>query len=286
MADRIALSDGREVGYAECGDPRGVPLIYLHGAPGSRLEASPDAPFAADIAAAGVRLIGMERAGYGVSPARSGRSVHAQAEDVEGFADQLGLERFGLVGWSSGGPLVLAAAARLRDRVLGVGTIASIAPIDGVGLDGVGERAFLEQALQDAEMLRGEMKKLAAAMRDDAATTSISLLGPMLNDADVEFTLLPDVNPFMMADLAESARGDYAGYADDCLALVADWGFDLGDISVPVRLIHGTDDHIVPIRHSSYLAESLPNASFTSHDGDGHISVLRHLGDLCEQLTL
>jgi pimeloyl-ACP methyl ester carboxylesterase len=121
-------------------------------------------------------------------------------------------------------------------------------------------------------------------MRDDPATTALSLLGPVLCDADVEFSLRPEVNPVMMADLAESARGDYVGYADDCIAHVTDWGFDLAGLAVPVRLVHGTDDRIVPIGHSRYLASTLPDASLTEYDGDGHISVLVHLTEVAHQL--
>jgi hypothetical protein len=36
----LTLHDGRTLGYAEFGDPAGVPLIYCHGHPGSRLEGS------------------------------------------------------------------------------------------------------------------------------------------------------------------------------------------------------------------------------------------------------
>jgi hypothetical protein len=160
MPDSVQLPDGRPVGYAECGDPHGAPLVYLHGAPGSRLEAGPEALFSAELAAAGVRLLGIDRAGYGSSVARSGRQIYEQAADVEGFADRLGLQRFAVVGWSSGGPVALATAARLPGRVTAVATIASIAPIDKVGLDGLGERAFFEQAMRDPEALRGEMKDL------------------------------------------------------------------------------------------------------------------------------
>jgi len=103
-------------------------------------------------------------------------------------------------------------------------------------------------------------------------------------DADINFTLQPEFNAFMMEDLAESARGDYAGYADDCIAQVDDWGFSVRELATPVRLVHGTDDRIVPIDHSRYLAATLPNASLTEYSGDGHISVFAHLIDLIEGL--
>jgi pimeloyl-ACP methyl ester carboxylesterase len=226
----------------------------------------------------------MERAGYGISAACAGRSMYEQAADVEAFADRLGLQRFALVGYSAGGPVALAAGARLRDRVSALGLLASIAPMAETGLS-TGEEPFLDLARTDTAELRSQMKEFAVAMRGDPATTSVALLGPMLCDADIEFTLDPEVNPFMMANLVESARGDYAGYADDCIAQVTDWGSNLGDVSTPARLIHGTDDRAVPIDHSRYLANALPHPSLTEASGDGHLSVLSHLIGLCEELT-
>jgi len=54
------LPGGRKLGYAEGGDPNGVPVFYFHGFPGSRLEATLLPP-------SGIRLIGVDRPGYGLS---------------------------------------------------------------------------------------------------------------------------------------------------------------------------------------------------------------------------
>ena len=36
----VMLKDGRQLGYAEYGDPEGKPILFFHGFPGSRLEPS------------------------------------------------------------------------------------------------------------------------------------------------------------------------------------------------------------------------------------------------------
>jgi pimeloyl-ACP methyl ester carboxylesterase len=63
----VTTQDGRVLRVAEAGDPAGVPVLYLHGMPGSRL-LEPD-----DVARAtrrGIRLIGYDRPGYGGSSRR------------------------------------------------------------------------------------------------------------------------------------------------------------------------------------------------------------------------
>ena len=85
------LPDGRKLGYAEGGEPKGVPVFYFHGFPGSRLEATL-------FPAAGVRLIGVDRPGYGLSTARPWRKLADWPADIAELADHLGLKRFGVVG--------------------------------------------------------------------------------------------------------------------------------------------------------------------------------------------
>ena len=59
----FALPDGRLLGFAEYGYPSGKPLLFFHGFPTSRLEAS-----SGDDAARRrkLRLISIDRPGYGL----------------------------------------------------------------------------------------------------------------------------------------------------------------------------------------------------------------------------
>lgn len=74
----IQLYDGRTLGYAEYGRAEGKALFYFHGHPGARLEAR----FLADQAAqAGVRLIGIDRPGMGLSSFKADRRIVSRAGD-------------------------------------------------------------------------------------------------------------------------------------------------------------------------------------------------------------
>ena len=110
----LTLPDGRRLACAEYGDPNGLPVLALHGTPGSRLM------FALANGAArvrGIRLIAPERPGYGLSDYRPSESLARIAEDLSAVADAYGLDRFAIIGVSGGAPFAVAAAASMPDRI-------------------------------------------------------------------------------------------------------------------------------------------------------------------------
>lgn len=64
------------------------------------------------------------------------------------------------------------------------------------------------------------------------------------------------------------------GLIDDDIAYVTPWGFNCGQISCPVLVMHGAEDRIVPPSHSNWLAKNCPLAEQWIQPDDGHISVL------------
>jgi dipeptidyl aminopeptidase/acylaminoacyl peptidase len=97
----IQLSDGRTLAYLESGDPEGRPLFYFHGGPGSRLEGLLFDDLNQQL---GIRMITPDRPGYGLSDFQEARTYLDWPDDVRQLADQLDIERFAVLGWSSGGP--------------------------------------------------------------------------------------------------------------------------------------------------------------------------------------
>src|SRR5439155_22464969 len=114
----IQLRDGMTLGYADYGISEGNALFYFHGHPGSRLEAR----FLADQAAqVGIRLIGIDRPGMGLSSFQAGRRVLDWPDDVVALADSLQLDRFAVVGFSGGDPYALACAYKIPHRLTACG---------------------------------------------------------------------------------------------------------------------------------------------------------------------
>ncbi len=116
-SQRIRLADGRTVGFADYGTPAAAAVLWCHGGPGSRVE---PAYLAAQATQAGLRIIGIDRPGYGLSTPRPGRTIAGCVSEALAVADYLGIGQFAAVGTSTGGAYALALAALAPGRVLGV----------------------------------------------------------------------------------------------------------------------------------------------------------------------
>src|SRR4051812_3992649 len=115
--------EGGTVSYSGVGAPDGAPIVYCHGAPGSRL----DVVWLEDaFADAGVRVVSLDRPGMGGSSLSPGRTIGGWPDQVEAVADHLGIDRFAVMGLSSGGPYVVACAARCPDRVVAAAVVAGV----------------------------------------------------------------------------------------------------------------------------------------------------------------
>jgi pimeloyl-ACP methyl ester carboxylesterase len=90
----LTLPDGRKLGYAEYGSSTGQAVIYLHGLPGSRLEAASLHAFGLEL---GVRIIAPDRPGIGWSSPHPGRTLLGFAQDVARLAEHLGLRVFNVL---------------------------------------------------------------------------------------------------------------------------------------------------------------------------------------------
>jgi pimeloyl-ACP methyl ester carboxylesterase len=104
----ITTTDGRTVGFADYGNPEQIAVVWCHGGPGNRFEPSWIHEAASR---AGLRLIGIDRPGYGTSTPQPGRTIADWVPDAIAVVDHLGIEKFVTFGMSTGGAYALALAA-------------------------------------------------------------------------------------------------------------------------------------------------------------------------------
>ena len=104
-------------------------------------------------------MTGVERPGVGDSPDHRYRNFREWADDVEVVVDELGHDRFAVVGLSGGGPYALACAAGLPDRVTAVGLLGSVCPLLGPDADRAPRRGDQPQLSdQLSRDLRGQSR--------------------------------------------------------------------------------------------------------------------------------
>jgi pimeloyl-ACP methyl ester carboxylesterase len=247
-------------------------VFWHHGTPNV---GAPPAPLFELADRLDIRWVAHDRPGYGGSTPVPDRDVASAADDVAAIADALGIGRFGVMGHSGGGPHALACATRMPDRVLAAVSVSGMAPFDAPGLDWFAGMAPAGVAsLQAARAGRAakERHEATAADRDPGFTTAdaAALAGDWAWVLDV-------VRPALAAGPA--------ALIDDDLAYVRPWGADPTTIVVPVLLVHGAHDAVVPSSHGEWLAAHVDGAEWRLDPADGHVSVLRHAPAALEWLA-
>jgi pimeloyl-ACP methyl ester carboxylesterase len=268
---QIQLADGRILAYAAYGDPNGVPVLVFHGTPGSRLERYPDASIATRLNA---YLIVVERPGYGCSDHQDRRVLLDWPDDVLQLADALGLERFGVIGFSAGGPYAAACADRFPQRITRAALLSSPAPFDVPGLSddmNPANRFLFDLAARDPRVLERQRTPLAATPQ-----ALLAVLEASLPDADKAIFASPAFRTLYTANRAEAVRMGIKGVAWDMAVTAWPWGFDPADIEVQTHLWHGDADVNLPIAMGKYLAEAIPDCAARLLSGERHYLMFRH----------
>lgn len=269
----IRLGDGRTVGFADFGD-RGRPVVlWCHGGPGCRLGPGYVASTARD---EGIRLVGVDRPGYGLSTPQPGRSVADWVSDALAVADHLDIDRFATIGLSTGGAYALAVAALATDRV--VGAVACCAMTDMRHLPARNTMSRPHAlAVWDAGDRDAAMAAAEASHGIDGNKIIESADGPSLPPSDQAMMQHP-WGQHWMAALPEMFAHGVEGYTDDRLADGDGWTtFDVADIICPVVVLHGSADVIVDPIHARHTASIIANADLRIIPGAGHFSIEDHI---------
>jgi pimeloyl-ACP methyl ester carboxylesterase len=269
---QLSLSDGRRLGYAEYGDPRGRPLVYLHGFPGSRLAG---AVLDEAAHALGVRVLAPERPGLGLSSAQPGRTLLDAAHDLRALAEALGIGRFAVLGESGGGPYALACAHELGDRAGCVAVVGGLGPVSCPGATaGIALKERIGYAIASrAPLLAARALSPVAAYARRWPRQFLRVTRWQLGEADRRVLDGP-LGDLVAADFAEAFRQGSLGVAQDLALLFRPWPFDPGAIRAPVIFFHGAQDRTVAVAVARELARTVPGSQLRIHDQDGHFSLL------------
>jgi pimeloyl-ACP methyl ester carboxylesterase len=272
----------RLLAHDDVGDPAGTPVVYLHGTPDSRLARHPDDRVAARL---GVRLVAVDRPGFGDSPPDIGPLAPALAD----LADDLGLDRFALLGWSSGGLAALGAAAALGDRLSRVVLVATLPPSEAyadpglVATLGPGRQGLVEMVaeLQPAA-LAGE---LASYLVPEGLTPDLALEHVREGAGDrgrAELAAVPGAAEAIAAGLLASAARGTGATERDLVAQLSPGTVDLGAVVAPVLSVHGEHDDVSPPAVGEWLVARLPDAAVEVVPGAAHHLLFPHWERLLE----
>jgi pimeloyl-ACP methyl ester carboxylesterase len=289
-ACRADIGGGRAVSLDDVGDPAGVPVLYLHGTPSSRLARPPDDE---QLAALGVRLLAVDRPGYGGSDGLPPGApwVEAFAADVAAVLAAVGVGRCRVLASSGGALAGLALAANLSAQVDVLGIVGGIVP---------------RQAFDNSEVRAAAGDLLATLELADAlppgelGRTVAPLLAPFPCDRALalehqdehrhavntrELATVPRGAERMADAMVEAVRAGLAGVVADVEAQARPLDVDLSDVRCPVRLWYGRDDPVTPPAFGEWYARRLPDATLEIVDGAAHFLLFTRWADIVGALA-
>ncbi len=276
---QIRLDDGRLLGLAEYGDLAGKPIFFCHGTPSSRL-VHPDASITAEM---GVRLIALDRPGCGLSDFQRNRRFLDWPDDVAEVADRLGLDRFGMVGVSGGGPYVAACAFKIPERLTAAVMVGCVGPSDVPGVM-EGMPAIRRVGALLGRVAPGLLRPLLWWFQNPHRNLERFVASYTAHNLEPDRALFaqPEFMNMLKASYVESTRSGVRGFAWEVRLVSRPWGFRLQDISMDVHLWHGERDTSTPPAMARYMAEVMPNAHLTMFPHEGHLLIFTRWREILE----
>ena len=224
------------------------------------------------------RVVAVDLRGFGDSTYHSRfDSLRELAQDLERFLDEAGIETCTLVGWSTGGGVVLEMAADLPARVKKAILVESVPP--------TGYPMFKKDAT--GQPILTELLKT----KEDIETDPVQVAPVLAAYASGNRELMRAIWNAVIYNLAQPPKEDYEQYLDAILQqknLVdidyslltfnmtgaptgSSEGSDrLKKIACPVTMIHGKLDLVVPYVWAQAAAEAVPGSTLVTLETTGH----------------
>lgn len=281
----LPVGDDRVLTLDDLGDPEGVPVVYLHGTPDSRLARHPDDGIAAT---QGVRLLAVDRPGYGGTTSLP-RDAWPRA--VADALAHLGVGRCGVLAWSGGTLDALALALAVPGRVGSLGVVGGVVPAEAYDDPDVraAGAALLDVIDLAADVPPGELGGMVAPM---VAPHPCDLALAAEHQAEhrdafgaAELATVPGGAERMAAALVEAVRHGLAGVAADVEAQARPSGLDLGTIACPTRLWYGASDAVTPPVFGGWLARRIPSARLEVVEGAGHYVLMTRWAEILTEVA-
>ena len=263
------------VEYASLGD--GPTVLALHGAMGGYDQGL---ILARTIGAPGYRFVAVSRPGYLGTPLSAGGTPEEQADLCADLLDALGGSRAAVMAVSGGGPCALQFALRHRDRCWG---LVLVSTCSGKIETPVPLAFHLIKLLARWPWFAAAMHR--RAMRDPEAAARRSIPDPVVRARTLQD---PDAGPLFRA-LLRSTSDRMAlrlpGTEND-IRVTRTTAYPLEQIAVPVLVVHGTADRLVPFpEHGKALATRIPGAELLAIEGGEHVAIFTHRAAVRARVT-
>jgi pimeloyl-ACP methyl ester carboxylesterase len=255
---RVEVAPGLAVNVLEAGT--GPPVLLVHGHPGSAYDWQPT--FDA-LALLGHRVVAYDRVGYGRSDGRApGRvRVETNAGELLGLLDALDLRDVTVVGWSYGGATSIVASRRDPSRIGRLVLVGSVGP----GIEGRGGPPELVVDFLVGPVLSWVERVPPVARRIRLAMTGVAFHPAPVPDWYLTLLAANFARPHTL-EAFRSEGHDLGGDAD----------LDPSAIALPILVIHGADDRLVPLAVGEAIHARAKGSELRTIPDAGHMLPVTH----------
>lgn len=279
---RLDVGDGHELYYEECGNPRGKPVVFLHGGPGAGCSEKMRRFFNPDV----YRIVLFDQRGCGRSTPHArleNNTTWDLVEDIEVLRAALQIKRWQVFGGSWGSTLALAYAERHPEHITEL-------VLRGIFLGRRHEVAWLYQEganmlfpdlWQDflapiprrerSDLLRAYHRRLTGS--DDALRLTAAKAWSVWEGSTSQLLPQADVAAAFAADkmALALARIEAHYFVNGCFLEDGQLLDNVGRIrNIPAVLVHGRYDVLCPARTAWELSGAWPEAKLRFVPDAGH----------------
>ncbi|PYL61078.1 MAG: hypothetical protein DMF24_08405 [Verrucomicrobia bacterium] len=283
----VQLPDGAVVAFEEFGDPNGVPVIFCHGWPSSRIMARLTDDPARDLA---IRIISPDRPGISASSLHRDRKLSDWPRVVERIVEHLGVREFRMLAISGGAPYAYATAAAMPQRVRAIAIVGGAPPMaELVNAEGLLPlyRRMLTLYRTRPRLLRRlfYLVRPILSLRPPVRFRPLLLKILMLRPCDAESLRDAEAFEAIFESQRRAWRSSVEGVMVDGQIYAQPWGLAIEDVRIPVRLWHGKEDRAFSVHLAEEVAKRLPNCKARFVDNAGHYSLpIRHMREILQDL--
>jgi pimeloyl-ACP methyl ester carboxylesterase len=258
------LPGGIRMHFRDEGDPLAPTLLLIHGFSASLHTWEPwvERLATSDQRLNDYRVISIDLPGHGLTRAPAGyqASIESFRDVVSEFVRTQGLERFALAGSSMGGNVAWEYALAHPEQVEAL-----------ILVDASGWPETRAEYAEDPAIFKLLRNPVAAPILRNLDNTQLIRQGLEASFSDQSLVTDAMVNRY--ADLSRAP-----GHRDIILQLTL--GFRarnyataerLAALQMPVLVMTGAEDNLVPPDHARQFADAIPRAQFVSFEGTGHI---------------
>ena len=289
---KVTLPDGRTLGYAIYGtsSPDAPTIFFIHGYGDNRLTGGFFAAAAEDL---GVRLISVDRPGWGLSTTKMGVTVLDFAQDLRHLAEKLEVRQYSVMGASGGGPATLACAYVLpKEQLKGITMLIASGPWYETTMRHARGFAWLFWTVMcfSPALLRWTGVRALNSYRDMPMEKYVEVAKRNNNGWLIRLFARPHANDLAIFEDGEIFKysydlvhentkrgGDAQGMIEVFMAMTAkDLGFRVEDIrkDLPVQLWYGKYDQSVSYRVGEDLQRMLGERATLHVRDETHASML------------